>query len=474
QEAKGRSTAFAAAVPWPFWPRPSRGPAARAAPSRGGAFSRHPPLVSDGGAGCQVLPLEVSERPRQVLRQHPGRAVGAGVRVLHQLQVLLNFAEVFPRIVRAKLRAAGRSDRAIGMAGRGGRLVADLQRFGARFSDELAGKLTAILPQQLEEQGIQLEMSQVHCGTMGFVVIRCEVLEVDLVQLLEKARGTSFADKLRPLIGLARRLGDVDRRLVPKIQHQMMLKLEQEIPAMLKEKVKIDMLVVTKPSSEQADFFFGALAPHRVEVEITLLNAAEIAPRIARERAKGRFGSELGRGKLLGMAAGAVASTAVARVPDRVFGQLVARRLSARLTEKMAEVGVTACVVEKLISVDRSGRTVLRCEVVDVDLCVFRGAAEAVGAWNSRVDGGRHFLKLGHKGRSDIYKMLRNYISSQFPEHLKATSDILISVDVRDVQHGNVEMLELDFSDSETESMSSQVDDATSTEPACAVEQHVE
>merc|ERR1712194_158677 len=137
----------------------------------------------------------------------------------------------------------------------------------------------------------------------------------------------------------------------------------------------------------------------------------------------------------------------------------------------MAEAGATLSVVEKLFSTDRSGRTVLRCEVNDVDICVFRDAAETVGVWNSGVDSRRHFLKLGHKGRSDVHQTIRSYISSQFPEHLKASCDILVNVDVRDVQHVSVEMMELDFSDSETDSLPSQVDDATTTVLACPVEQ---
>eukprot|EP00959_Pyramimonas_sp_CCMP1952_P260674 5450448-Pyramimonas_sp.AAC.1 len=63
---------------------------------------------------------------------------------------------------------------------------------------------------------------------MGFFIIRCDVLEVDLIRLFEKVRGTSFADKLSPLVGFARRLCDVDRRIIRKIQQQMMIKLEQE------------------------------------------------------------------------------------------------------------------------------------------------------------------------------------------------------------------------------------------------------
>ncbi|CAK0873492.1 unnamed protein product [Prorocentrum cordatum] len=84
--------------------------------------------------------------------------------------------------MRAKLRKAGKSGWAISAASQGSQLVADSKRFEAKCSSMIAGKLTAIIPGKLEENGIQFEMCQVHCTTMGFFIIRCDVLEVDLIR----------------------------------------------------------------------------------------------------------------------------------------------------------------------------------------------------------------------------------------------------------------------------------------------------
>lgn len=360
---------------------------------------------------------------------------------------LLNIEEAFPKIMRAKLRSSGKCETAVVLAGKGSQLIAKRAKFGNVFSNKIANKLTKIMPHKLEENGIHLNLTKVHCGEMGFVVLRAEVVDVNIMKLLEKAKGTEFATRLSPLIGAARRIADIDRRIIPKIHQQMMLKMETEIPSMLKEKAGFKMIMITKPSSEQADFFFDALSPHNFEVTIEVLNRAEAAPRLAKEQAQEKFGSA----KLLGKAAGAVASRVVSTASDKMFGKLVARRLLTLLPLKMAEVGVTLVVTEAFTDADQSGRTILRCEITDVDLAILRAAAGASSIVATAMADGQHFLRLGRKGRLETYQAIRTFISNQLPADCLAKKGLRIEATTRDVQRdGAPEMMEIDgLSDSD-------------------------
>lgn len=360
---------------------------------------------------------------------------------------LLNIEEAFPKIMRAKLRSSGKCETAVVLAGKGGQLISKQAKFGKVFSNKIADKLTEIMPHKLEENGIHLNLTKVHCGEMGFIVLRAEVVDVDLMKLLEKAKGTEFAARLSPLIGAARRIADIDRRIIPKIHQQMMLKMETEIPGMLKEKAGFKMMMITKPSSEQADFFFDALASHKFEVAVEVLNRAEAAPRLAQQHAEEKFGPA----KLLGKAAGALASRAVSTASDKMFGKLVARRLLKLLPLKMADAGVTLVVTEAFTDADQSGRTILRCEITDVDLATLRAVAGASSILATAMADGQHFLRLGRKGRSETYQAIRTFISNQLPADCLAEKGLCIEVMTRDVQRdGAPEMMDIDgLSDSD-------------------------
>lgn len=305
------------------------------------------------------------------------------------------------------------------------------------------------MPQQLEENGISFRLTQVHCGEMGFVVLRAEVVEVDVLKLLEKAKGTKFADKLAPLVGVARWFRDIDRDIVPKVQQQVMLKMEEEIPSKMWENAHFKMLMICKTSAEQAEFFFDALAPHNLEIVVTMPNKSEDAPKLAEKNAKGCFGDKIGRGKYLGMLAGKIASRSAAKANDERFSKMVTRSLAQVLPEYLAEVGVVLTVKEGFASKDETCSTVLRCSITDVDLDLFRASATIP----SSIAQDQHILRLGHKGRSEVYEATRGFIQAHFPLHLQKQLELQAEVVVRDVTKSEpAEMAEIEgLSDSDIE-----------------------
>lgn len=63
---------------------------------------------------------------------------------------------------------------------------------------------------------------------------------------------------------------------------------------------------------------------------------------------------------------------------------------------------------------------------------------------------GQHFLKLGHKGRADVYQAAREYLSDQFPAHLLQQKGLQVKMDVKDIERsGPPEMLDVTLSDSD-------------------------
>jgi len=149
---------------------------------------------------------------------------------------------------------------------------------------------TLAMPALMLEKGLMFNLTKVHCGERGFIVLRAEVVDIDLVKLIETAQGTEVANKLRPLVGMARRMDDVEKRLVPTVQAHMMQAMETEIPKMMKDKLGFELLMIMKTSGQQADFFFDALTPDRFEVVFMILNGAEVFPKLAQQNAQQRVG----------------------------------------------------------------------------------------------------------------------------------------------------------------------------------------
>jgi len=223
-----------------------------------------------------------------------------------------------------------------------------------------------------------------------------------------------------------------------------MLKMDQEIPAMMYEKARFKLLMISKTSAEQSEFFFNALAPHCLDIAIETDNTAEAAKRLADERVKGKFGTELGRGKLLGQLAGAVGSRVATKAPEETFARLGPMIFSDYVPTYLADSGVTLAVTSVLKETPNasgSSSIRLRCEIRDVDLEAFRSPP------------GQHMLKLDREGRSRVYAVIREYIQSELPKSVLEEKGLNVTVAVSDPAKGAPpEMMEIaGLSDSEDE-----------------------
>jgi len=361
---------------------------------------------------------------------------------------LLNLDVVFPKLMRAKVRSAGRPDALVRLAGQGGKLMASKPKFWHNFSNKIADKLTVAMPEKMQQKGLTFDLTKVHCGERGFIVLRAEVVDIDLVKLIETARGTEVANKLRPLVGVARRMDDVDRRLVPTVQAHMMQALEAEIPKMMKDKLGFELLMIMKTSAQQADFFFDALTPDRFEVVFMILNGAEVFPKLAQQRAQQR----VGQGNVFGHAAGMVASHVASKAPGELLARVGSKRLATFMPEYCARLGVTLTVTQGFISEHGCGSIVLCCEVKDVDLATFQ---EAGCMLPPGVNKDQQLMRLGRRGRKDVHNAVRETLRTKVPETLfNEKEGLKVSIVVRDVQQSGqpAEMMDIELSDDDNES----------------------
>merc|ERR1711874_645344 len=202
--------------------------------------------------------------------------------------------------------------------------------------------------------------------------------------------------------------------------------LETKMPEQMYEKAGFKLLLINKPSSQQADFFFDAINPHHLDVDFQVLNKADMAPKLAKENVVANHP----RAKLLGKMLGNVAAKASSKAPDRVFAKKVATKLSNLLPDMLAEIGVTLHVVETLVGKSSDGHTTLRSEVTDVDLQTFRNATKLM----PNIGNDEHFLRLGRTGRQTVYMEIREYIKNELAKTVEERSGGLkLDVDVGDV-----------------------------------------
>jgi len=363
---------------------------------------------------------------------------------------LLNLDVVFPKLMRAKVRSAGRPDALVQLAGKGGKFMASKPKFWRIFSNKLADKLTSVMPALMQQKGLTFNLTKVHCGERGFIVLRAEVVDIDLVKLIETARGTEIAKKMRPLVGVARKMDDVDRRLVPTVQAHMMQTLEAEIPKMMRDKLGFELLMIMKTSALQADFFFDALTPDSFEAGFLILNGAEVFPKLAQQKAQQRAG----HGNLFGHAAGMVASHVASKAPDAMLARVASKRLASFMPEYSARLGVTLTVTQGFISETGCGSIVLRCEVKDIDLAIFQ---EAGGTLPSGVDKDQQLLRLGRRGRQEVYSTVREELRTRVPDMLfNEKEGLRVSIVLRDLpQSGEpAEEMAIELSDDDNESNS--------------------
>lgn len=323
---------------------------------------------------------------------------------------LLNLEEVFPKIMAEKLEASGKSQRAVSLAGRGAAVIAGNAKFAQVFANKIADKLCEAMPEKLKEMGIEFLIEKVFADARGFVVIRAEIASIDLEVLLESMKGTKMSAELtsvlRPVLGISRWFCDVDAKVRPIVQTKMMAAMEEKIPAALDEKIGLELMMINKPSAEQADFFFGAVSSHRCDVILTGADVAVVGPKLLETRVE-----EQKRGRLLAKAAGFVASHA--RSPQQIYSKRAPGVFLHCLEAWLSKRGIVCETAETFVAKDGGGKVILRTAISDVDLPMLirtqRGHPVLAGMAEDQ-----QFLRLGHDGRRRIYGMLRELVAVEF------------------------------------------------------------
>lgn len=197
--------------------------------------------------------------------------------------------------------------------------------------------------------------------------------------------------------------------------------LEERIPKGIAEKTGcLDMLLINRSTSEQAEFFFDAMGVHRFDVIVTVLNVKEAVPKLIQKGIKTRWGSGT-----LRRAAGHVASKVVSK-SDRVFARRAGGVMQAGLTEWLEDCGLGVDVTQTFHTKE-GGTFILRCQVAAplVDLQQFRKTGRI-----SKVSEDEHFLRLGHDGKNQVYHAMRAYIQDEYAQHMTEKSEGIIKAQV--------------------------------------------
>jgi|ERR1712137_684880 len=288
-----------------------------------------------------------------------------------------------------------------------------------------ADRLMTMIPKIVKEKGIVLVITKVHETDSGFVVLRAEIIDIDLERMLESMKGDkiseSHAQMIQPWLASTSRFVDLPAKIVPKVEEKMCRLLEERIPTSIAEKTGcLDVLLINRSTTEQAEFFFDAMGVHRFDVIVTVLNVKEALPKLIQKRIKSRWGSGP-----LRRAAGRVVSK-VAGNSERVFARRAGAVMQAGLTEWLEDHGL-GVEVTQTFHTKEGGTVILRCQIAAplVDLPQFRKTGRV-----SKVSEDEHFLRLGHDGKNQVYHAMRAYIQDEYAQHMTEKSEGIITAQV--------------------------------------------
>jgi len=147
-----------------------------------------------------------------------------------------------------------------------------------------------------------------------------------------------------------------------------------------------------------------------------------------------------------------VASHVASKAPGELLARLVSKKLALFMPEYSARLGVTMTVTQGFISDTGCGSIVLRCEVNDVDLATFQ---QGGGTLPSGVQKDQQFLRLGRRGRQDVYNAVRELLRTGTADTLfNEKEGLRVSIVLRDRPQSDqpVEMMDIELSDDDNES----------------------
>ena len=132
-----------------------------------------------------------------------------------------------------------------------------------RVTDAMVAKIKQLLPEKLQELGLQVAVTPVF-RKGAYMVFRLVMEEIDTKQLLPQVKGAEFAHDfatMRECITRMRIPGAdafIDGKVREVVRSKLIEEMQRLLPQKLLEKgIQVDCRVL--PSSHQAGYFFGAL-----------------------------------------------------------------------------------------------------------------------------------------------------------------------------------------------------------------------
>mmetsp|Transcript_33426 Transcript_33426/g.92358 ORF Transcript_33426/g.92358 Transcript_33426/m.92358 type:complete len:381 (-) Transcript_33426:260-1402(-) len=326
---------------------------------------------------------------------------------------ILNFEEAFPALMQSKLEERGKGKAVQAVAGKVGALLASRPQAAHGFTDKITSAISRKLPEVFAEMGIDVELRKVF-SSIQWVVLRAEVKDVDIDKLLrsDQVDKASIADRIEPFWEIARKYTCLPNVVREKFQAQFKEKLEKTLPAKMWKKTGFEILLVSKESSEQAEFFFDNVQPQEICLEYKLLGGGAALQEAIDEKWKNELGSILGSG--VAKVAGKVAKNVPEKVLVKKFG---GRALKGKLVEVAYEAGINVNVAQVVVDDDGTGYVNMNVHYIDT------------GKLGVPAEGGIYF-RLSHAVRAEVLaaacarleKDLLDYYTSKRAEiHLHVT-----------------------------------------------------
>jgi len=298
---------------------------------------------------------------------------------------IVNFEEALPALIESKLHDKGVNSVVTSMAGHVGAVLAMRPKVALAFSDKITQVLSIKLPEVFGEMGISVDLKKVY-SSARWIVLRCEVLEVDLSKLLhsEKVNKGELADTVAPLLSFATQYTALPTLVRSTFQSKLKTQLEMMLPSKLWQKAGFKVVVISRWSSEQAEFFFDTVQPIPAALEYKLLNRTggleELIHNLHREK--------LGRlGILTGKVAGKIATkTASDKLVAERLGQFA---VTPQIIQTAEMAGIHLEVVQR--SVDADGNGVINLNISHIEL-------DKLGVHSEQAA----YFRLGHAERNEV------------------------------------------------------------------------
>lgn len=153
--------------------------------------------------------------------------------------------------------------RGFGIFNKGAKMAAAALVSDDKVTAGLATALCEKVPKAIAAMGIDAKVERKWLQK-NYVVLRVQVLELDKKVLLEKTKGKEFTEKFATMVecfeyfDISEAISTVDKKVEVKVQEALMTKLDEVLPAKLREN-GIETIMTVCPREVQADYFFDVM-----------------------------------------------------------------------------------------------------------------------------------------------------------------------------------------------------------------------